>query len=1155
MKKNLLLLLLFYSISFKLFAQVLPQTPNAAELGRYGQVPTDLFNGLPQISVPIHTVKIKDIEVPIQLSYYASGIKVEQHPTWVGLGWNLSAGGSITRIVNGAPDETTRDDIARDNGTTFSTYGFGYFYKSKDLDIADWAGAGGFNTLQMGINGEGQPDEFMINAPGINASFYLYRDALDSVRVKVKSKDGRRIRVKVDLEKDLALNFYNGNSFLAETLFAPFYRFTVKTEDGKTYVFGGDVAATEYSSSPAKYFKALPTTWYLTSITGISGGKVNFTYQRDGNPIVVSNVISKTIRYIKDDPNSGRECQQGCVANSQFSYGFQHPIYLSGISGSDGTQIGFIDSRSTELPYEYNETFLKQRLTSEGVDYHAHQTLIQSNYWMKLDEIVINGKKRVKFNYTADLKARLKLNNIAFNDADKNQAGTYTFAYNPMSLPGYNSKMSDNWGYYNGKMFEGTSFDQLYQYRSADPEKMKAEILTSITYPTGGATSFYYEAHDYSKIASQLPDFKLNPVSGTAGGLRVSKIVSKPDPNSSEGALTKEYSYVNADNSSSGILSGIPLYHSIGRMHVEYDYSGWSGLVYFRTKTNYDQTFDMFSENYVNMLGNTNGNHVTYSRIVEKTSGNGKVVYKYTNHDTFPDLPPLAMATNFDDRTFMDKFISRELERGLLISQETYNELGMPVETVTNEYNSSPERYNDLVKSISLAGVDGLLNQPFVRLVTTGIYTFYPYLQKKTVTSYFPSAVSKTTQYSYDADDKTLSSVVSTDSKGDISTATYTYPGNLKETSPVYKTMYNDLHMISPVIEERQALTKSGQSTSIPLSLRRTNYSEVGPGVFMPGSVEQSIGNYATETLVNYTYDNNGNISTKFAQKGPSTSYIWGYKDQYPIAIIENANNGSSVSSVGPRYLGMVIPNNSSSNTTAFTTGAAADISLQINGDPGFTYTLQYTLTSGTSIYKQGSLCANRTSSGSCNYPSVVVFPNLPAGNYIMDISGSSAPPAGLYRSATITYQEKKIVTKGAKEFFYEGFEENTNGNVITGNDAQPAYTGNKFWNGNYQPVFDAPSGRSYIIQWWSYTNSKWSFNQKAYSANLTLTGPVDDVRIFPVDAKMRTYTYSPQVGMTSQTDEKGQTFYYLYDGFQRLITVKDQNGNIIKSYSYNIKS
>lgn len=53
-------------------------------------------------------------------------------------------------------------------------------------------------------------------------------------------------------------------------------------------------------------------------------------------------------------------------------------------------------------------------------------------------------------------------------------------------------------------------------------------------------------------------------------------------------------------------------------------------------------------------------------------------------------------------------------------------------------------------------------------------------------------------------------------------------------------------------------------------------------------------------------------------------------------------------------------------------------------------------------------------------------------------------------------------------------------------------------------------------------------------------------------DAQISKYVYIPLVGLSSQTDAKGQTAYYQYDDQQRLLTIKDQNQKIIKSYTYN---
>lgn len=114
MKRSYLLLLLFF-LKIGLFAQtgpkmidipkVIPPSPNAASLGKYGDVPVGLYTGIPSINVPLYTASIGKVSLPISISYYSSGLRVNELASQVGLGWTLNAGGAVTRSVNVRPDE------------------------------------------------------------------------------------------------------------------------------------------------------------------------------------------------------------------------------------------------------------------------------------------------------------------------------------------------------------------------------------------------------------------------------------------------------------------------------------------------------------------------------------------------------------------------------------------------------------------------------------------------------------------------------------------------------------------------------------------------------------------------------------------------------------------------------------------------------------------------------------------------------------------------------------------------------------------------------------------------------------------------------------------------------------------------------------------
>jgi hypothetical protein len=105
MKKNILLIILFgiYSASF---AQMYtPPSADAMGLARCVNTPVSYYTGAPDITIPLGQVSGKELSVPVSLSYNATGVRVSDVASSVGLNWNLNAGGLITRVVRGLPDD------------------------------------------------------------------------------------------------------------------------------------------------------------------------------------------------------------------------------------------------------------------------------------------------------------------------------------------------------------------------------------------------------------------------------------------------------------------------------------------------------------------------------------------------------------------------------------------------------------------------------------------------------------------------------------------------------------------------------------------------------------------------------------------------------------------------------------------------------------------------------------------------------------------------------------------------------------------------------------------------------------------------------------------------------------------------------------------
>jgi len=84
-----------------------------------GQVNVDKFTGNASYGLPLITVpNFRGPSVPTSISYN-SDIKVDQPASEIGLGWNINAGGSIERMVNGVPDDWKNVNTADVSTTSF----------------------------------------------------------------------------------------------------------------------------------------------------------------------------------------------------------------------------------------------------------------------------------------------------------------------------------------------------------------------------------------------------------------------------------------------------------------------------------------------------------------------------------------------------------------------------------------------------------------------------------------------------------------------------------------------------------------------------------------------------------------------------------------------------------------------------------------------------------------------------------------------------------------------------------------------------------------------------------------------------------------------------------------------------------------------------
>jgi hypothetical protein len=172
----------------------------------------------------------------------------------------------------------------------------------------------------------------------------------------------------------------------------------------------------------------------------------------------------------------------------------------------------------------------------------------------------------------------------------------------------------------------------------------------------------------------------------------------------------------------------------------------------------------------------------------------------------------------------------------------------------------------------------------------------------------------------------------------------------------------------------------------------------------------------------------------------------------------------------------------------------------------------------------------------------------MPRGKYKLKIDLQTTFDSYQFQfQAGYEYLGRTIHTIGDKEFFYEGFEDKIYTNTISVN----SFTGKKAFNGQFLVNFQLPNSRKYKLSWWKFENGSWKLNEREYQQGIILDGIIDEIRVYPIDAQMITYSYDSRYGIINICDVNSRKTTYEYDVIGRLRLIKDHDGNIIKSFEY----
>ena len=169
-----------------------PISPQAAAIEKQATYSMDYSTGVPDISIPLYNIQVGNYTLPISISYHASGIKVQDMATSVGLGWVLNAGGVVNRQVRG-----TTDDI--ENGQLDLSYSS---ESEIDYDMMHNSIMTNHMWHQLAIKGEGDTESdrysFCINGKSSVFRYCVTDNSLrtipySTVKIERLSSDGFKI--------------------------------------------------------------------------------------------------------------------------------------------------------------------------------------------------------------------------------------------------------------------------------------------------------------------------------------------------------------------------------------------------------------------------------------------------------------------------------------------------------------------------------------------------------------------------------------------------------------------------------------------------------------------------------------------------------------------------------------------------------------------------------------------------------------------------------------------------------------------------------------------------------------------------------------------------------------------------------------------------
>jgi hypothetical protein len=777
-------------------------------------------------------------------------------------------------------------------------------------------------------------------------------------------------------------------------------------------------------------------------------------------------------------------------------------------------------------------------------------------------------------NDTTISKYRLQLAAVQENDANNSAIKTTKFGYNSTMLPPLHNFGQDSWGYYNGysqnqtllqsqqvvmPVGSGANFNQevftigsgVGANRSVSPYYMQAGILQQITYPTGGYTVFNYEANQY--LAPSV-----NNVTANASSIGVYQDTS---------IVAFTPSFANPSQTSGQMSFHIQLSNivNISNSYVKIIQASNNAVIYYYTPAN-NANVDM----YVPVQVSTTNQYYLMAVSIGGNANQDPSTFPVSGISTTYPVTGAPVTTNVG---------------GLRVhSIKDYDSNGNLLTTEIYKYGVNESGNGDFVSYPSL-----MVNH------STHLYQVSPgsagiaYEQTFSNSSQYSLSSLSGSPVAYDR-----VTVYHGDTVQNIGKSIYNYSILQDSILTTPNTLVNIISPLPPLIVSVSqgirpipVLWKMGEPVSefhylnnngqyLLQQAKSTNYSfqyrTGGRGLFVQMAVECYNGACGSQQFTNSNdfilYDYPISVGSRQPTQTTATNYAGDGVTQTSFAKINYYYD--NLTHMQPTR---IVSYDSKGDSTLKSVKYPQDM-VSANLDPNGTYAamttkniispaIQFTQTKDSQQLMQ-SVTNYSATNGNYN-PQTVSLKVLsnPAEtrlNYqkydnngnLLTVSKQNGDPVSYIWGYKGEYPVAEVKNAKSNDVFFEGFEDG-NSNSVSGD----AKTGNYSHMDAYSKALTGLDNGSYILSYWQKNGSVWVFNNTTVTVSagtytINLNVQVDDIRFYPATAQMTTYTYIPQVGVSSVTDAKGEITYYEYDTMQRLMNIRDQYKNIVKSYCYN---